>query len=448
MVTIIDNADSANMFIDDFTSQDCIIIPIVSDPFKHSMNNRISLVYVYLLNGSEYLLFWNHSEAIYDSSDIIKNLKSKNKKYCHDKKILSHLLNLNNVYDASLIKYLHNNKAIDLEANLTDCHKYYHSKYHKFNNVNDFIPSLKHLEYCNNIKNEILPLLNLDIPKCYSDYDRMLENYAKIESNGLYVDVDKFIDVFGINHKKNITSKNLVYSQYNYNTITGRPSNRFGGINYAALNKEDNTRAVFASRNEGVLLEYDFDAYHLRLISDLIQYDIGIESVHEHLAKHYFDKTEVSKEEYEESKLISFRVLYGGIPKEFENIEFVRLTKKFIFTLWDEYNTKGFVETPLYKREMKKDNLRDMSPQKLFNYYIQAYETEANFDMIETINKMLEETNTKLILNTYDSFTLDFDIKDGKGLIFKIQKMLKYPTKIKWGPDYKNLKSLQYKVSV
>ena len=57
------------------------------------------------------------------------------------------------------------------------------------------------------------------------------------------------------------------------------------------------------------LIEIDFDAYHLRLISDLVDYDFGKDSVHEHLAEHY----ECS---YEESKQRTFKLLYGGIDKQ------------------------------------------------------------------------------------------------------------------------------------
>ena len=34
----------------------------------------------------------------------------------------------------------------------------------------------------------------------------------------------------------------MFYSEYNLFTSTGRPSNRFGGINFAALNKKDGSR--------------------------------------------------------------------------------------------------------------------------------------------------------------------------------------------------------------
>ena len=56
------------------------------------------------------------------------------------------------------------------------------------------------------------------------------------------------------------TYEKIVYSEYNPYTSTGRPSNRFGGMNFAALNKSDGSREQFISRfNNGVLVEMDFD---------------------------------------------------------------------------------------------------------------------------------------------------------------------------------------------
>ena len=183
MVILIDSAEIANGFIEEFNSNECVVIPVVSDPLKHSMDNRLSLIYVYLLSGQEYLLFLNHSETIFDSSHIISKLKSDKRKFCSDKKILSHLLDLDNVFDGSLIEYLHDNKAMNVEDMLTNCHRVHYNKYHRFNNINDFIPSLKHLEYCSKIKDRLLGAVDRGIPECYSDYDRMLENYSKIEEN-------------------------------------------------------------------------------------------------------------------------------------------------------------------------------------------------------------------------------------------------------------------------
>ena len=97
------------------------------------------------------------------------------------------------------------------------------------------------------------------------------------------------------------TMDGMVYSEYNIFTSTGRPSNRFGGTNFAALNKKDGSRKPYVSRyKNGVLVEMDYDAYHLRLIGELIGYDFPKGSVHEHMAEFF-------GVDYEESKKLSFQ---------------------------------------------------------------------------------------------------------------------------------------------
>ena len=53
----------------------------------------------------------------------------------------------------------------------------------------------------------------------------------------------------------------------------------------------------------------DFDAYHPRLIADIIDYNLPDGSVHEYFGKQYFGKSNLSEEEYEQSKKITFRFL-------------------------------------------------------------------------------------------------------------------------------------------
>ena len=128
--------------------------------------------------------------------------------------------------------------------------------------------------------------------------------FSSIEKNGLKV-TDDVCDIFDERVRKHISDGKL-YSQYNLWTSTGRPSNSFGNINFAALTKEQ--KKAFIPEND-MLIEFDFDAYHLRLIADLVDYDFGKESVHEHLAEYYGCT-------YDESKAQTFKLLYGGVDKK------------------------------------------------------------------------------------------------------------------------------------
>jgi hypothetical protein len=274
-----------------------------------------------------------------------------------------------------------------------------------------------------------------------------IENFAEIERNGLFINKEIFIEKF----QPNDDVDDKVYTEYNLYTTTGRPSNKFGGINYAALNKEDGCREAFQSRFEqGFLLEYDYDAFHVRLIADLIDYQLPYESIHTYFGRQYFNKPELSADEYEQSKQITFRLLYGGIDKDFEQIPFFGETKQYIQSLWKSFNRKGYVETPRLKRKLYKEYLPDMNANKLFNYMLQATETEHNLVILDKVNKAMQRHNSELILYTYDSILFDYDMGDGKRFIIQMKNILsengKYPVKIKAGSNYHEMSDMTSRI--
>jgi hypothetical protein len=89
---------------------------------------------------------------------------------------------------------------------------------------------------------------------------------------------------------------------------------------------------------------------------------------------------------------------------------------------------------------MYKNNLNEMNPNKLFNYQLQATETEHNMLVLNTLNDFMIDLSSKLILYTYDSFLFDYDINDGKDVILLLKDIIsekgQYPVKLKAGINY------------
>ena len=67
-------------FIEKYNKSDCILIPILCDVNKHPLENSLCLLYVKLLDGDEYVLPFNHSEAINLEISYLDRLNSDNKK--------------------------------------------------------------------------------------------------------------------------------------------------------------------------------------------------------------------------------------------------------------------------------------------------------------------------------------------------------------------------------
>tara|TARA_R110000796_G_scaffold250432_1_gene379369 strand:- start:141 stop:1190 length:1050 start_codon:yes stop_codon:yes gene_type:complete len=336
-------------------------------------------------------------------------------------------------------------KMLPLDETNTSAHNAWNKWWHNETNTHDWLPITKHIERCIGMRKKFMEYHStFELTKEFKSYETMVtDNFYAIERTGLQIDYNKFTEKF----KANGIVNNKAYTEYNIWTTTGRPSNKFGGVNYAALNKEDGCRESFVSRwSYGMLLEMDFDAYHPRLIADIIGYELPEGSIHEYFAKQYFGKEEISEQEYNDSKKITFRLLYGGIDSDFEKVPFFGKVKKYINELWKIYKKQGYIETPKMKRPLYKKYLHDMNPNKLFNYLLQASETEYNLHMLNDINNLLSEYNTNIILYTYDSVLFDYDIKDGKELLIKLQDVMsqsgRFPVKTKAGINYHAMKDM------
>ncbi len=325
---IVEDKKQLKEFIKKYKSEDSILIPVFCDDNKHPIETEISVLYVQFMDEQEYILPVNHSETL---NIEIPDLNSKTIKYTYDRKQLNHYIKLNNVIDVNLLHYMATGVPLDIEQIDTNAHYYFHIKHYKKSNINKIIPVLKHLEYCRKVVKVLKDTISKFKETVNLSYNNeVLDNLTYIESNGLQ------------------TTDGVVYSEYNPYTSTGRPSNRFGGINFAALNKTDGSRKPYVSRfKNGVLVEMDFDAYHLRLIADKIDYKFPEGSVHEHMAKFYGC-------DYEESKRKSFQYLYGKIPIEVWQLNpYFSSVHDFIEDLWQEWKSKEFIVSDIYNWKLK-----------------------------------------------------------------------------------------------
>jgi len=421
---IVENKKQLKEFIKKYKSEDSILIPVFCDDNKHPIETEISVLYVQFMDEQEYILPVNHSETL---NIEIPDLNSKTIKYTYDRKQLNHYIKLDNVIDVNLLHYMATGVPLDIEQIDTNAHYYFHTKHYKKSNINKIIPVLKHLEYCRKVGRVLKDTISKFKETVNLSYNNeVLDNLTYIESNGLQ------------------TTDGVVYSEYNPYTSTGRPSNRFGGTNFAALNKTDGSRKPYESRfKNGVLVEMDFDAYHLRLIADKVDYKFPEGSVHEHMAKFY-------KCDYEESKRKSFQYLYGKIPIEVWQLNlYFSSVHDFIEDLWKEWKSKEFIVSDIYNKRIYKRNLSDMSSNKLFNYTIQLMETENNMKVLTKLIPEIENNKSKLILYSYDSFLFDFNIEDGLEYLKKIKDIIeqdgKFPVKVSWGLNYHEMTDITEK---
>jgi len=108
-----------------------------------------------------------------------------------------------------------------------------------------------------------------------------------------------------------------------------------------------------------------------------------------------------------------------------------------------EFNRRGYIETPL-GRKLSKENLNDMNANKLFNYMLQATETELNMKILSKVMEFLEDKRSKMVLYTYDSYLLDMH-SDEFDSLQNLKILIEgngFPTKIELGDSYSKMNSI------
>lgn len=400
-----------------------LAVPIWSSPKAHEYDTSISFIYL-KTNDSDYIINFNHIDA--QRCNLIK----------FDKIISKDTLVFGNRYldtkglDYEWVYFEEYGKPFILNEFAEEVYKGYRSD---FKYLNDCVPIMRWYEVLRRI-----PIIS-EIKDWYRVYSDSIKTLGRLEGAGVKVEEEKFIDRFHFN--KEYLPKGFAYTKYNPYTVTGRPSNRHLNVNWAAMNKSDGSRGNVVSRfNGGTLLQFDYESYHIRIIGKMVGYEFPDgETAHEHLAKYYGVTTE-------ESKALSFRYLYGGLDDFAKTIPFFQKVDEYIKTLYQKFVISGRLTTPLYKREIPFQRIEGATEQKVFNYLLQALETEINYKKIEEVLNHLDGVRSKMILYTYDAFLIDVHPSERNSVLKDLKKILEkggFPVKSYEGTNYDNLEVIK-----
>ena len=425
---IVESIDELNELKEKLETDASIWYPMWVDNDKHPNNTHISFVFV-STQSDKYIIPQQHTDAVSLSNEEIEGvLNTAGEKWVFQKKKLLQSFTdvregLNDVDTAYFLKH---GETIDYSQPIQHLVAPFIHKGYK----EDIIQSIPILKLCEAIEPELKKHTNQK-SKTYNWYnDIFIPTLARIEMTGIRVVREKFIDRWP-QASKHISTGNCVFTEYNPFTVTGRPSNRHGGVNYAALNKSDGTREVFVAN--GIYLQMDYNAYHPRLIGKLIKFQMPEGNVHEWLAEQYGC-------DVNEGKGITFRLLYGGIDDDFRQIPYLNAVADWIDELWIETQRNGFLQTP--HREIPLSWIEQPNPQKVFNYLLQAVETEMNVDKMKRILDYVGGSGISFCLYTYDSFLFDVPTDIDKDLIRGLKEIIEgsgFPVKASWGLDYGKL---------
>jgi hypothetical protein len=435
-------------FLEKSYKDDLFLHIVLCDDVVHPVKSSPSIIFIQNCKTEQiYPIVIDHqdSPSVIGLPEFIDNIsKFDGRLFVLDKKSFIQQIPIKKVLDMNLGLHLKNDKIINIVEFETPAHRFIRQNYYTYPVLNKVVPLVKHQEMVSNLyfKNKSL-YKSLIFNEIYflSINNLIIEALSETEQHGIFVDREKFIKHFEVSPDKD----NFVYSQYNIYTSTGRPSNRFGGVNYSALNKEDGSRECFVSRfgTEGTIVLIDYSAFHPRIICELTNFKLGLDvDFYRYIAKLCFKKQIIDEQDVSDAKALTFRQLYGGVEEEYSHIQFFYNLKGFIDSHWKEYQEQGYTSTPIFG--LKISEIRE--PNKLFNYILQATETEIAVPILNKVNEFLRDKKSKTVLYTYDSIL--FDVHNSElGKIKKdvVEIMMdgnRFPIKCYIGKSYADLSQI------
>jgi hypothetical protein len=413
---IVETNKEKEQFLEYWNNEESKIIPIWEDLERHPMTNGLSFLYVRFSN-LDFILPFNHNDC--EKLEIDLSTSNQTKWIWNKKGFLQTDIKVNNLKDVQTSLFFENFKIYPFGDKLEVLTSFY-TRMGIRDGLGKSLPIMKWGEVLQGIVGE------WDIKHTNNWVDEtMIPILSDIERKGIQVDREKFFDRWSDNKKSLWFSH--TFTEYNPYTITSRPSNRHLGINYGALNKSDGSRDVFVPKKGKLFLQFDYDAYHVRIIGKLIKYKLPDTSVHQWLADQYGC-------DYGESKGRTFRILYGGVSDEDRKIPFFDKVDRFISKMQNEAVKNGYLQTPK-GRKIPLGWIEKPNAQKFFNYILQATETEFN---IEVLSKLKKLQLPLPILYTYDSFLFEFDDSEVETikLVKSVLESYGFPVKADWGSDY------------
>tara|TARA_B110000908_G_scaffold168797_1_gene224498 strand:- start:1193 stop:2506 length:1314 start_codon:yes stop_codon:yes gene_type:complete len=404
----------------------------------HPALAEVIAVYIKPTKEKGYIIPINHPEAAFnwDKDEIFRWL-GKGEFLVKDLKAALHTQPQLSYTDIQSIHYSNTNTPF-LDTHDTPAHAWYYRKFPQIK-VNKLIPLGKHYERCERRQIDLSQAFAWSGGKSNELYNtKILPTLYKLEQQTLKVN-NKFNNFFELKTPKHSLKENRIYGQYNPYTTTGRPINNFNGLNFVGMKHGTGERKCFEPVND-MFVEMDYNGYHPRLIGEMVGFSFGEGSVHDTLAKMYFSTDEITPEQYKEGKTLTFKMIYGGIDKSLLEHEFFRKTQEYIDLNWELFNKIGFIETT-GGRKIMGHNHPNINKQKLFNYLIQAYETETNIDVMDNLHKYLSDKKTNFVMYIYDAFVFDVSKEDGRKVLEGIQDIVgsKFPINLKIGLDYGSL---------
>lgn len=409
------------------------LIPVFNTYEKNTAYLKRDLIgfFIATSNYKRYLILNGHFR-----SDFFKlNIPTYKIRYLHTAKYF-YSKGINNFIDMEMSYWIDTSKSLELFKRNP-----IYSKFRNFYKSYDggiikYIPETVLAYLFDEFYSHFIKSINPKNYKYKLIYNQYVKDLSTLDSNGVHIDKKKFLRKFEL-----IEQAGVVYPDYTFFNLTGRPNGANGEVNFSALKKDKESRDWLISRHKkGLLVEVDFTSYHLYLIADIIGYrGFKNRNVYEYMSEQLYGLKTLSNASYNKIKRQVFQALYSDIELEVSALKFFQSLVAFKEELYEKHKNNRYI---LSYKETRKIKVDDPSPSKVFNYYLQCYETDNSMQVLNKLNRLLNNKNSKVILYTYDSFLIDFDKSEGKDLLYQILECFNLPVKVTIGESYYKMKNV------
>lgn len=442
-MVIVETEEQFQKFLQEFENNDSIVIPIFSDSKAHPAVNKVCLLYFWFPTDKAFVLPFNHSQALNLSLDYLDRIQPcHGKMYTPSKKALMHAVPFGkDSFDLKSTEHSAFGTILEEDKLYPLLMRQMVNQFFKYTGLVRAIPLMKLIEFCETICDHYAQIMSANPEHPEFNNNVIIPTAYFMEKEGIKVDPVLFEKHFGSKLKGNIVN-GLVYTEYNPYTVAGRVTSRFGGVNYSALHSSDGSRNTFISRYQnGSMVLIDFESFHVRLIAELIGFELPTTPIHDYFGRQYFETETLTEEQYEESKQTTFKYLYST-RREGMDYPFFKAVYDFVDDMWSTLQESGVYVSPK-GRKLYLKHIENPNPGKVFNYILQMLETEVAFSGINGLIPIFEGKKSIPVMYTYDSLLIDFQPYDGVTFIQDIIKILeqdgKYPVRVYAGPSYGEL---------
>lgn len=299
----------------------------------------------------------------------------------------------------------------------------------------DLVPSDFLMEFCetrNKITQHVFD--TYPRPENYDHLDKAYKLIHKIRYQKLNINIENCRHLMTSTSDREdvrmLVNKKPHYVDYNlFGTVTGRLTTRRDSNPILTLKSK--FRDLIKPTNDW-LLSLDYNGAEVRTFLALSGHEQPQEDIHDWNMRHLYSGTPIDRDE---AKVMFFSSFYNFNDMTLNGTVYNR--EKVI----NKFYQNGFVGTPMGRR-IKVDE------RKAFNYIIQSTTADLTIDRAIALDKMLENTKSKVAFIVHDEIVLDLASEDRELIpelkaTFQNTNLGKFMANVKAGKSFGNMKALK-----